>query len=423
MTNKTLQSELSVFDPMLALIEGLTHKYEIVHDTTTVDGYALVKAGIKDVGKVVRDIETARNYKKSINLKSGKPIYAKAKEVTLPFSDLLAPMKAAKKIEDDKIAKAKQERLDKLQAKVDAIRNSVEFAQGKSSSDISKVIEEITNINPEDGFYEMQHEAIVVRNKTLTQLTTMLTEKLNFEESEKVRLELEEKQRLADEKNTLNECINYYKSIAGEFIGDTSDNIGLKLRQLKADVIKEYSFDYSKDINTAKDEAISKLTIMRGDALKMEKVAQDQLDAAKKQHDEEVRAALEKREEEIRVKAIEQEKADSIERENAAIAAQKRAEEEKELAARQAIIDKEEAVQAAKAQAELEAKEDERARLEEEEYERKIAEKKAANKAHRRKIDKEILACFAENDIDEDVGKKVIELIVKQKSKYLQINY
>jgi len=418
--NENLQKELSVFDPMAALIEGLTHKYEIVHDTSTVDGLQLVKDGIKDVGKVVRDIEKARKDKKSFYLQSGKAIDAKAKEVTIPFAELLAPMKTAKQQEDEKIARAKQERIDKLQAKVNAIRNSVEFAQGKDSQAISKIIEEVDAIDPEDGFYELQHEAIVTRNNVLSQLATMLTEKLNFEESEKVRLELEEKQRIDGEIRAVENAINQHKAIPSAYVGESSEVIEAGLDALLSG---DLHMDSNEEVAAAKATTVGKLRIMLDDALKMEKVAQDQLDAAKKQHDEEVRVALEKREEEIRVKAIEQEKADSIERENAAIAAQKRAEEEKELAARQAIIDKEKAVQAAKAQAELEAKKKEQARLAKEEKQRKIEEKKAANKAHQRKINKEILACLTENDISEEIGKKVIELIVKKKIKHLQVNY
>lgn len=113
----------------------------------------------------------------------------------------------------------------------------------------------------------------------------------------------------------------------------------------------------------------------------------------------------------------------SIKRASDAIAAKKKAIKDKKDAAKQAIIDKDKAVQDAIDQAALEAKKKENDRLAEVEKQRVAAKKKAANVAHRRKINKEILACFAKNDIDEGVGKKVIELIVKEKTKWLQINY
>lgn len=360
--NENLQKELDVFNPYVALVEGLTHKYDIVHDTSTVDGLAVVKAGIKDVGKVVRDIEAARKDKKSFYLESGRAVDAKAKEVTVPFSELLDPMKEAKKEHDDSIAKAKQKRLDELQGKVDAIRNSIEFAQGKTSAEISKIIEEVDAIDPEDGFYQLQHDAIMVRNSTLNQLATMLTEKLNFEESEKVRIELEAKQKIAEEEKAKND------KIIADFQAKEAEE--LRLKNIEIEKAKEA-------------ERVAEIT----------KQAEIQ---AKLEAEQAIKDAQE---------------------------AKERAEREKEEAAKQAIIDKENAVKAAQEQARLDTEKAEARRLAEEEKNVRLAKKKAENKAHMRSINKEALACLVENGFKKEDATNIITLIAQGKIKNITVNY
>lgn len=406
MTNETLNKELSVFDPMVALIDGLSHKYEIVHDAKSKEGYALIKAGIKDVGKVVRDIEKARKDKKSFYLESGRAVDAKAKEVTVPFTGLLEPMKKAKQEEDARVAKIKQDRIDKLQLKIDEIYNAIDDAQGKASDEISSVIEKVEAINPEEGFYDLTHEAIVARSKMLSQLATMLTEKLAFEESERNRVALEEKQRIADEKKEVDDQVNGYKSIPGEYIGDTSENISLKIRYLKAIVIKEYSFDYSKDINLAKAGAIEKLEIMLKDSISMEKIAEERAESVKKERDAE-----------IAKKAV-------IMANKEAQEAKEKTEREHKGALAQAEIDKQNAIDAARLKAQQEAERKENERLADELKAQKEAEKKAANTAHQKRINNEILKCLKKINIPESEGKKLITEIVKgDLNKFMSIKY
>ncbi len=268
--NNKLKQELSVFEPMAAMLEGLKHQYDIVHTAETKEGYAVLKDGVKDVGKVVRAIEKARKEKKSFYLETGRAIDRKAKEVTFLFSEILGPMKALKKEKDDEVARIKAERIAKLQARIDKMNDAPALAQGKGSEEISEVINDIASVETATGFYELTHEATVVRSKVLEQLSNMLAISLSFEESEKARKELEVKQKVERAERAFKDLINEVKMTLIDVVGKDSDTIKNTLRLISARVFEGFDSAQIKEILIVRNQVVNKLGAMLENTLKGE---------------------------------------------------------------------------------------------------------------------------------------------------------
>lgn len=418
MKNEKIENELKVFSPMEALTAEFKHKYDIIHDATTKEGYELVKAGIKDIKSIVKRVEEARVDKKSFYLESGRAIDKRAKEVTLPFTNLIEPMKLEKKKEDDRVAKVKAERLEKLNAKISEFSKIVDSSQGESSEFISTSIEKVTAIDPESGFFELRHEAIKERARALQTLSTMLQEKLAFEKAERERKELEEKQRLANEEAAIEKKVSEINNMVVDSVGCTSVEIQKSLDQISETNINE------PRVAAAISVATEKMTSMLSDAKEME------LQAFEK------KKAKEEAERIDQVKKLEAEAAEKAERE----AAEKiGAEQEKTRLAEQAAKDAEEkrkqdAIKAEKAKQEAaeKAEQDKVKALQDAEDERKRQEKIAddariareEDKKHRSKINNEAVKCLMEElGITNDNAKDIIIAIAKGKIKNCKIEY
>ena len=145
------------------------------------------------------------------------------------------------------------------------------------------------------------------------------------------------------------------------------------------------------------------------------RIAQEAADKARREAEE--KAAEERQALELKA---EKERQEAIRREREAKEAQERAEREKIAAEERAKLEQEQAV---KAEQERHRKEME-AQKAKEEAERKAAEKKAANKQHRAKINNNIvLDLFNHVGIPETTAKMLVEAIAKGKIRNVTINY
>ncbi len=183
-------TEYSTTNAALAL---LSEKYSIVPDVNTPDGYEFVKTGIKELTGLRTSLEAARKREKEPYLKAGQIIDAEAKRITSELVKLEDPMKAAKKEVDDRAERERQERIARLQAKVDAIKAMPARVRGGSSIEISHMLDHVGEIDAMHDFYDLTKEAVAARQASLDELTQMLTDRLAFEAAEEVRKELEAK--------------------------------------------------------------------------------------------------------------------------------------------------------------------------------------------------------------------------------------
>jgi len=177
-----------------AALAALREKYQVVPDVNTDEGYAFVKDGIKELTGLRTKLEAARKREKEPYLQAGRIIDAEAKRITEQLVQLEDPMKAAKKEVDDRIERERQARIARLQAKVDAIIAMPASVRGKSSTEISDMLDRVGEIDATHDFYDLTKEAIAARDTAMDELTRMLTERLAFEASEAERRKLEAEQ-------------------------------------------------------------------------------------------------------------------------------------------------------------------------------------------------------------------------------------
>lgn len=150
-----------------------------------------MKAGIKELTGFRTSLESAREEKKKPYLQAGRIIDAEAKRIAAELIALEDPLKAAKKKVDDRVERERQERIARLQAKVDAIKAMPGQVRGKSSVEIEAMIDRVGEIDVMHDFFDLTREAVAAKDAAMNELTQMLGERLEFEVNEKARLQAE----------------------------------------------------------------------------------------------------------------------------------------------------------------------------------------------------------------------------------------
>lgn len=183
--------EVAEYTQTDAALAMLREKFAVVPDVNTNEGYELVKAGIKELTTFRTTLEAARKRVKDPYLQAGKIIDAEAKRITDELVKLEEPMKAAKKEVDDRVERERQERIARLQVKVDAIKAMPGQVRGKSSTEIADMYDRVGEIDAMHDFYDLTKEAVAARDAAMNELTQMLTDCLALEaaEAENKRIE------------------------------------------------------------------------------------------------------------------------------------------------------------------------------------------------------------------------------------------
>jgi myosin heavy subunit len=182
--------EVAEYSATTAALALLKEKYAVVPDANTTEGYALVKAGIKELTGLRTSLEAARKREKAPHLQAGKIIDDEAKRITDELVALEDPMKAAKKEVDDRVERERQERIARLQQKVDAIKAMPGQVRGKDSTAIAEMIDRCGEIDASHDFFDLTQEARAAQQAAMDELTQMLTDRLAFEQAERQRNEL-----------------------------------------------------------------------------------------------------------------------------------------------------------------------------------------------------------------------------------------
>jgi len=196
---------------------------------------------------------------------------------------------------------------------------------------------------------------------------------------------------------------------------------------------REAEIQRLEDERLAKEEAdrLEKEQAERDERLKKEaaeaatREAEARVDAEKKailKRAIDAKAKAEKAEQD-RLEAIERAKRDKIAAEERAKLEAERVEREKREAALKADREKQEAIEAEKAKAKAESDAKELERIASEKAEKAKAEKLAANKKHRAKINREVLEDIGMTGISEAQAKAIITLIATGKVRNCTINY
>lgn len=181
---------IAEYSQTAAALALLGERYAVVPDASTEEGYGQLKVGIKELTGLRSAIEKARKREKEPHLEASKLIDAEAKRITAEIETIEQPLRDAKTAQDALEAKRKAERIARLQSKVDAIRALATDAQGKTSSEISDLIDRCGEIDVEHDFYDLTDEARKAQAETMDALGRLLSERLVYESTEAERQQL-----------------------------------------------------------------------------------------------------------------------------------------------------------------------------------------------------------------------------------------
>lgn len=183
--------DITVFNQTEAGLDDLRNRFDVVPDATTKDGYNFIKNAVSELTKTRTAVEKERKRWKAPFLEAGRIIDSEAKRIISAVEKIESPLKEAKKSEDEKIARQKQERLDKLNEKITWMTECVTNAIGKSSDEIKTIKDIVEDIDTLNGFYELTDKANMTRASVIDQLGRMYQQQVSFEESERKRIEME----------------------------------------------------------------------------------------------------------------------------------------------------------------------------------------------------------------------------------------
>ena len=232
-TKATKKNEIAAFTKTEKDLKKFKKDFAIIPKTDTEDGYAFVKSACTTLKDARLSVEAARRDAKQPYLDAGKAIDSKAKEISAQIVLLEDPMKAAKKIQDDKEAIAKAKRIADLKKKVNAIALHVDDAKGRSSAEILEVIEKVKAIETAEGFYDLTTEATQCRAETLETLEDMYSSQFSFEDQEAQRIKAEEETAKLLRAQTITDRINKLQQIPLAMLGENSIEIQSKIDSVK----------------------------------------------------------------------------------------------------------------------------------------------------------------------------------------------
>lgn len=329
--------EVAIFTQTEAALAELKRKYDIVPDTTTDEGYKLVKDGVSELRTIRTSIEKERKRIKEPYLEAGRIIDAEAKRITSEIITLEDPLKAAKKERDEYEKRQKEERLQRLRAKIQTIRDFVAVAKGRDSDGIAKLIEDLDAIDTSVDFYDLTTEATTARAETLAELNDMFTRQFDFERSERERIKAQKEREELERKQAIDNRINNIRMFPVELMGKSSSDIGRALNSLKFHQPLETEFQERLDeAKAAHDDAITKLGAMEKQAKQIEDMEREAKAKAEAERQEQLRKEkAEKQEAErqrIEVERIERER-ELAEQNKAAEAERQRIEAEQDTVA------------------------------------------------------------------------------------------
>lgn len=207
--NTDYKGELIELDAVEQALAGLREKYGTVPDVRTKDGYVLCKTGIRELtsyrtstDKLRKEItQPHRDFIERVN-SYGKDLIEKLREIEQPLKD-------AKKSEDERAEREKQERIAKLRERINVeIWSFLDTAVGLDSNGLADLHDAAVAIDV-DGYFDVTNEAEDAKAEVLKRISeqhgqTLERERLAAEqvqvEADRKRLREEEEKRAADQR-------------------------------------------------------------------------------------------------------------------------------------------------------------------------------------------------------------------------------
>lgn len=191
------QFDLAKFDKVIADVDAVKEKGNFIPDMSTKDGYEMSKRFVLDNTAPMRKaLEKAHKEVKAPFWDACKFLDSKKKELITMIEEIEAPHKLAYKNHDAEIKSKKEEAEQAVQNKIDWFDQVLNNAFNASSDQIEKMLEDCQDYEMDFDFFGKRIvEAQEKQADTISKLTDRLTQQVMFEQSEKQRIEFEEKQR------------------------------------------------------------------------------------------------------------------------------------------------------------------------------------------------------------------------------------
>jgi len=216
--------------------------------------------------------------------------------VTLPFES----ENERRQAEAEKAAKEKQALLDLELAQIKDIASFYDSATGKSSGEISDIIESVDLIEVDHFDKELIHEAMDVKKSTLEKLDALLSDTKNREILNAEREKLAEEAEAAAKKAVIIDRLNTLKMIPTTMFGKSSEDIGKKILSIKSFSITVEEFgDFADEGKNAVTTVISQLETMESQQKTVEEAEELKQQQAQQRAIDEQSEAAKKREQEL----------------------------------------------------------------------------------------------------------------------------
>lgn len=195
---KAFETELSLTE--IGLTELAKEKSKVDLDVATDSGFKAAKKERAERNKLLSNIDRlAIDGKKAIDsvredLKSN---------VSSIYNHIIQPMEVEEKKRKELAEKKKreeQERIAKIQLKIDHIKSMASHARNKPSDEIQILIEAVDMIDPTDGFDEFTKDALMAIKETLSELNMLLNQAIQQEQFAKQQEEFEKQKRELEER-------------------------------------------------------------------------------------------------------------------------------------------------------------------------------------------------------------------------------
>lgn len=204
--NTDYKGELVKLGAVEQALAGLREKYGTVPNVQTKEGYALCKKGIKE-------LTTYRTSTEKLRKEITKPhrdfidrVNAYGKDLVEKLQVIEQPLKDAKKSEDERAEREKQERIAKLRARINVeIWSFLDTAVGLDSNGLADLHDAAVAIDV-DGYFDVTNEAEDAKAAVLKRISEQHGQTLEKERLAAEQAEVEAERRRLREENEKREA-------------------------------------------------------------------------------------------------------------------------------------------------------------------------------------------------------------------------
>ncbi|MCP5077515.1 MAG: hypothetical protein GY951_05595, partial [Psychromonas sp.] len=170
---KAFEKEVNLTEEGIAIL--VENKKSLVIEFNTKAGMTLARKERTERNKLIEQVKRASiDTENAIKAKRASII----EQITTAYNCIVEPFEKEElrlKQEKERLAKIEEERIDAIRAKIGTIRNFSLGLTGKTSQELSEIIEAVDMIDVEESFAEFTQEAMQVKKETLGELNITLS--------------------------------------------------------------------------------------------------------------------------------------------------------------------------------------------------------------------------------------------------------